>query len=46
MRARQVLNQPDLARQALATAMAEFASDQVALADIQTAARQLGVSAP
>lgn len=45
MRARQVLSQPDLAREALKKASAEFAADPAALADIETAARSLGVAA-
>ncbi len=43
IRARMVLNQPDLARQALKKAMAEFASDTAAAAQIASSAGQLGV---
>jgi cytochrome c-type biogenesis protein CcmH len=44
IRARMVLNETDLAREALKRAVAEFSSDAAASNQIVTAARQLGVS--
>jgi cytochrome c-type biogenesis protein CcmH len=44
IRARVVLNESDLAREALIRAVAEFSSDAAASNQIVTAARQLGVS--
>ncbi len=43
IRSRMVLNQPDLAREALKKAMAEFANDPAVSNQIVTSARQLGV---
>lgn len=44
IRSRMVLKEPDLAREALARAMAEFAGDAKASGEISAAARELGVT--
>lgn len=44
IRSRIVLNQPDLAKQALRTAVTEFSSDPAQSGEIIASARQLGIT--